>query len=73
VDKAGDGVLQNAHHTLVPGVLGHLEGELLRSGRDLLPADLADDSVGQLAGALIKEAVASHLGTRVSEALSQLN
>jgi hypothetical protein len=48
-------------------VLGYLEGELLRSGWDLSPADLVDNLESQLSGALVEEAVASHLGARASK------
>jgi hypothetical protein len=73
VDKACDGVLQNVHHTLAPIVLDHLEGELLGSRQNLPPANLADDTVRQLTGTLLKEAVAPHLGARAPKAGCQLH
>jgi hypothetical protein len=66
VDETQDSLLQDTHHAIAPSVLGHLKSELLGSRRDLLPADLADDRVSKLPGALIEEAVASHLGPRAS-------
>jgi uncharacterized spore protein YtfJ len=37
VDEARDNVSQNTHKSIAPSVLDHLEGELLRSQRDLFP------------------------------------
>jgi hypothetical protein len=54
-------------------MLGHLEGELLRSGQNLSPADLTNNPESQLLGALVEEAVAYHLGARASKTESQLN
>jgi hypothetical protein len=73
VDEARDGVSQNTHQAITPSMLNHLEGELLRSRQDLLPADLADDLVSQLSGTLLEEAVTTHLRTRASETRGQLH
>jgi hypothetical protein len=54
-------------------VLNHLEGELLRSRRDLLPVDLANNLVSQLPGTLLKETVTSDLQTWASETRDQLH
>jgi hypothetical protein len=67
VDEARDSVSQNTHKSIAPSALDHLEGELLRSWRDLLPADLANDLVCQLSGTLLKKMVTSDLRTRPSE------
>jgi hypothetical protein len=61
------------HHAVAPSALGHLKGELLRSGRGLLPADLANDGPSQLAGALVEEVVASYLGAWASKTVGQIN
>jgi hypothetical protein len=45
VDEARDSVLQDTHKSIAPRALDHLEGELLRSRRDLLPVDLANDTL----------------------------
>jgi hypothetical protein len=58
---------------IAPSALSHLKSELLGSGRDLPPADLANNLVSQLLGALVEEAVASQLGARASKAVSQLH
>jgi hypothetical protein len=73
VDEARDGVSQNTHQAIVPSTLNHLEGELLRSQRDLLPMDLADNLVSQLPGTLLEEAVTPHLGARASKSRGQLH
>jgi hypothetical protein len=73
VDEAQDSVSQNMHKSIAPSVLDHLEGELLRSRRDLLPADLANDLVGQLSGTLLEETVTSDLWMRASETRDQLH
>jgi hypothetical protein len=61
------------HQAIAPVPLDHLKGELRRSRRNLLPADLAHHSDSQLAGALLKQLVAAHLGTRSPKARSQLH
>jgi hypothetical protein len=73
VDEARDSVSQNTHKSIAPSALDHLEGELLRSRRDLLPADLANDLVRQLLGTLLEKAVTSDLRTRASETCDQLH
>jgi hypothetical protein len=73
VDEARDSVSQNTHKSIAPSALDHLEGELLRSRRDLLPADLANDLVRQLSGTLLEETVTSDLRTRASETRDQLH
>jgi hypothetical protein len=54
-------------------MLDHLKGELLRSGQNLSPADLADNLEIQLPGTLLKEAETPHLGTRAFETRGQLH
>jgi hypothetical protein len=73
VDEAGDSMTQNAHEAIAPIALDHLKGELRRSRRDLLPADLANDSESQLAGTLLEQTVTPHLGARASEVGAQLH
>jgi hypothetical protein len=73
VDEARDSVSQNMHKSIAPSALDHLEGELLRSQRDLLPADLANDLVRQLSGTLLEETVTSDLRTGASEMRDQLH
>jgi hypothetical protein len=73
VDEARDSVSQNMHTSIAPSALAHLEGELLRSRRDLLPADLANDLVRQLSGTLLEETVTSDLWMRASETRNQLH
>jgi hypothetical protein len=73
VDEARDSVSQNTHQVIAPSALNHLEGELLRSRRDLLPADLANNLISQLPGTLLEEAVTMHLRTRASETRGQLH
>jgi hypothetical protein len=73
VDKARDSVLEDMHKSIAPSALDHLEGELWRGRWDLLPADLANDLVRQLAGTLLKEPIASNLRTRASETRGQLH
>jgi hypothetical protein len=73
VDKARDSVSQNTHESIAPIALDHLKGELRRSRRDLLPADLANDPVRQLSGTLLEQTVTPHLGARASEARGQLH
>jgi hypothetical protein len=73
VDEARDSVSQNTHKSIAPCALDHLEGELLRSQRDLLPADLANDPVRQLSGTLLEQMVTPHLGARASEVCGQLH
>jgi hypothetical protein len=73
VDEARDSVSQNAHKSISPSALNHLKGELLRSRRDLLPADLANDLVRQLSGTLLEETVTSDLRTRASEMRNQFH
>jgi hypothetical protein len=73
VDEAQDSVPQDTHQAIAPSMLGHLESELLGSGRYLSPVDLADSLESQLPGALVEEAVASHLGARASKTESQLH
>jgi hypothetical protein len=73
VDEARDGVSQNTHQAIAPSALNHLEGELLRSQRDLLPVNLANNLVCQLSGTLLEEAVTSNLRTRASKTCGQLH
>jgi hypothetical protein len=73
VDEAQDSVSQDMHKSITPRALDHLEGELLRSRQDLLPADLANDLVRQLSGTLLEKAIASDLWTRASETRDQLH
>jgi hypothetical protein len=73
VDEARDSVSQNMHQAIAPSTLNNLEGESLRNRRYLLPADLADNLVGQLLGMLLEEAVTTHLGTPASETRGQLH
>jgi hypothetical protein len=73
VDEARDSVSQNTHKSIAPSALNHLEGELLRSRRDLLPADLANDLVCQLSGTLLEETVTSNLQTLASKTRNQLH
>jgi hypothetical protein len=73
VDEVRESVLQDTHQAIVPSTLDHLEGELLGSGQDLSPVDLADNLVSQLPGTLLKEAKTSHLGTRASKTRDQLH
>jgi hypothetical protein len=63
---------QDTHKSIAPSALDHLKGELRRSRRDLLPADLANDPIRQLAGTLLEQTVTPHLGVRASEAGAQL-
>jgi hypothetical protein len=67
VDEARDSVSQDTHKSIAPRALDHLEGELLRSRRDLLPADLANHLVRELLGTLLKKAIASDLWMRASK------
>jgi hypothetical protein len=73
VDEARDSVSQDMHKSIAPCVLDHLKGELLKSQRDLLPVDLANDLVRQLSGILLKKVVAPDLRTRASETRDQLH
>jgi hypothetical protein len=73
VDEARDSMSEDTHKSIAPRALDHLEGELWRGRRDLLPADLANDLVRQLAGTLLEESVASDLRTRASETRDQLH
>jgi hypothetical protein len=73
VDEARDSVPQDTHQAIAPSTLDHLEGELLRSGRDLSPTDLADNLESQLPGTLLEEAATSHLGMRASKTRGQLH
>jgi hypothetical protein len=73
VDEARDSVSVDTHMSIAPRALDHLEGELWRGQRDVLPADLANDLVRQLAGTLLKEPIASNLWTRASETRGQLH
>jgi hypothetical protein len=73
VDKARDSVLEYTHKSVAPRALDHLEGELWRGRRDLLPADLANDLVRQLAGTLLEEPITSDLRTWTSEMRGQLH
>jgi hypothetical protein len=73
VDEARDGVSQNRHQAIAPSALNHLEGEPLRSQRDLLPANLANNLVRQLPGTLREETVTSDLQMRASETYAQLH
>jgi hypothetical protein len=66
-------VTQNAHEAIAPVALDHLKGELRRSRRDLLPADLANDPERQLVGTLLEQTVTPHLGARASEVGAQLH
>jgi hypothetical protein len=45
VDKVRESVPQDTHQAIAPSTLDHLKGELLRSRRDLLPTNLADDMI----------------------------
>jgi hypothetical protein len=73
VDEARDSVSEDTHKSVAPRALDHLEGELWRGRRDLLPADLANDLVRQLVGTLLEEFVASNLWIRASELRGQLH
>jgi hypothetical protein len=73
VDEARDSLLQNTHKSIAPSALDHLEGKLMRSQWDLLPADLANDLVRQLSGTLLEETVISDLRTRAYETRDQLH
>jgi hypothetical protein len=73
VDEARDSMTQNMHEAVAPVALDHLKGELWRSGRNLLPADLANHMDRQLMGTLLKQVVASHLETRASKVRGQLH
>jgi hypothetical protein len=73
VDEARDSVSQNMHESIAPSAVDHLKGELLRSRRDLLPTDLANDPIRQLSGTLLEQTVTPHLRARASEARSQLH
>jgi hypothetical protein len=73
VDEARDSVSEDTHKSIAPHALDHLEGELLRSRRDLLPTDLANNLVRQLVGTLLEKTVASDLRTRASEMGDQLH
>jgi hypothetical protein len=73
VDEARDSVSQNTHKSMAPSALDHLEGELLRSQRDLLSMDLANDLVRQLSGTLLEETVTSDIETQASETHDQLH
>jgi hypothetical protein len=64
---------EDTHKSIAPRALDHLEGQLWRSRRDLLPADLANDLVLQLAGTLLKKSIASDLRMRPSETRGQLH
>jgi hypothetical protein len=73
VYEARDSVSEDTHKSIAPRALDHLEGELWRGRRDLLPADLANDLVRQLTGTLLEESVASDLRTWASETRGQLH
>jgi hypothetical protein len=73
VDEVRDSVSQDTHKSVTPSALDHLEGELLRSRRDLLPADLANDLVHQLSTTLLEKTVTSDLQTRPSKTRGQLH
>jgi hypothetical protein len=73
VDEARDSVSEDTHKSIAPRALDHLKGELWRGRRDLLPADLANDLVRQLAGTLLEEPIVSDLRTRASETRGQLH
>jgi hypothetical protein len=73
VDEARDSVSEDTHKSIAPRALDHLEGELWRSCRDLLPTDLAYDLVRQLAGTLLEKSVATDLRARPSETRGQLH
>jgi hypothetical protein len=73
VDEAQDSVSEDTHNSIAPRALDHLKGELWGGRRDLLPTDLANDLVRQLAGTLLEESVASDLRTRASETHGQLH
>jgi hypothetical protein len=64
---------QDTHKSIAPSAFDHLKGELRRSRRDLLPADLANDPERQLAGTLLEQTVTPHLGARASEVGAQLH
>jgi hypothetical protein len=66
-------MLEDTHKSIAPRALDHLKGELWRGRRDLLPADLANDLICQLAGTLLKESVALDLRTRAFETRGQLH
>jgi hypothetical protein len=73
VDEARDSMSEDMHKSIAPRALDHLEGELWRGRRDLLPADLANNLVCQLAGTLLEEPIASNLRTRASETRGKLH
>jgi hypothetical protein len=73
VDEARDSVSEYMHKSIAPRALDHLEGELWRGRRDLLPADLANDLVRQLVGTILEELIASDLRTWASETRGQLH
>jgi hypothetical protein len=73
VDEVQDSVSEDTHKSVTPRALDHLEGELWRGRWDLLPVDLANDLVRQLAGTLLEEPIASGLQTWVSETRGQLH
>jgi hypothetical protein len=73
VDEAQDSVSQNMHQAIAPRMLDHLEGELRRTRRDLLPVVLANNLVSQLLGTLLEEAVTPHLGAMASKSRGQLH
>jgi hypothetical protein len=73
VAETRDSLSQNMHKSIAPSVLDHLEGELLRSRQDLLPADLANNLVRQLSSTLLEEMVTSDLRKRASETRDQLH
>jgi hypothetical protein len=54
MDGARDSMPQDTHQAITPSMLGHLESEILGSGRDLSPVDLEDNLESQLPGALSK-------------------
>jgi hypothetical protein len=68
VDEARDSMSEDMHESIAPSALAHLEGELWRGQRDLLPADLANDLVRLVSGTLLEQPVTPHLGARASEA-----
>jgi hypothetical protein len=73
VDEARDSVSQDTHESIAPRALDHLEGQLLRSRRDLLPTDVANDLIRQLSGTLLEKTVALDLRTWASETGDQLH
>jgi hypothetical protein len=73
VDEARDSVSEDTHESIAPSALDHLEGELWRGRRDLLPAELANDLVRQLSGTLLEQLVTPHLEAQASEARAQLH